>query len=33
MNKKNFFQKGGMTDISDRLTIIADDVDIGLIDE
>ena len=33
MNKKNFFQKGGMIDISDRLTIIADDVDIGLIDE
>jgi len=33
MNKKNFFQKGGMMDISDRLTIVADDVDIGLIDE
>ena len=33
MNKKNFFQKGGIEDISERLTIIADDVDIGLIDE
>ena len=33
MNKNNFFQKGGIVDISERLTIIADDVDIGLIDE
>ena len=33
MNKNNFFQKGGITDASDRLTIIDDDVDIGLIDE
>jgi hypothetical protein len=31
MNKKNFFQKGG-SDITDKLTIIADDVDIGLIE-
>jgi hypothetical protein len=30
MNQKNFFQKGG--DINDRLTIVADDVDVGLYD-
>jgi uncharacterized membrane protein len=29
MNKKQFFQKGG-SDITDKLTIVADDVDIGL---
>jgi Na+/H+ antiporter NhaC len=33
MDKNNFFQKGGVTDISDRLTIVADDVDIGLLEE
>lgn len=31
MNKNNFFQKGG-SDITDKLTIVADDVDIGLIE-
>jgi len=33
MNKKNFFQKGGLIDTVDRLTIIAEDVDVGLIDK
>ena len=33
MNKNNFFQKGGVTNPTDRLTIIADDVDFDIIDE
>ena len=33
MNNKNFFQKGGIDDIKDRLTIFDDDIEIGLIDE
>jgi TRAP-type C4-dicarboxylate transport system permease small subunit len=32
MNTYHVFQKGGGLGLSDRLTIIADDVDIGLID-
>jgi uncharacterized membrane protein YdjX (TVP38/TMEM64 family) len=32
MNKNNFFQKGGSRDMSERLTIIDDDIDFGLID-
>ena len=32
MNNKNYFQKGGVSDITDKLTIVADDVDIGLIE-
>lgn len=31
MNSKNFFQKGGV-DMSERLTIVADDVDVDLIE-
>lgn len=31
MNAKNFFQKGGV-DMSERLTIVADDVDVDLIE-
>jgi hypothetical protein len=30
MNNKNFFQKGG--ELNDRLTIVADDVDIGILE-
>jgi heme/copper-type cytochrome/quinol oxidase subunit 2 len=30
MNTKNYFQKGG--DLNDRLTIVADDVDIGILE-
>ena len=33
MNKKNFFQKGSAIDISEKLTVVADDIDVGLIDE
>jgi uncharacterized membrane protein len=33
MNKKKFFQKDSVINTSDRLTIIADDVHIGLIDD
>jgi len=38
MNKNNMFQKGGAIitnngDISDKLTIVADDVDFGLFEE
>lgn len=38
MNKNNMFQKGGLpinsgNEVSDRLTIIADDVDYGLYEE
>ena len=39
MNKNNMFQKGGVlpiiteNEISDKLTVIADDVDYGLFDE
>jgi uncharacterized membrane protein YdjX (TVP38/TMEM64 family) len=32
MNKNNFFQKGGKINIADRLTIVSDDIDIGLLD-
>lgn len=32
MNDNNFFQKGGV-DISDRLTIVADDIDFNLIED
>jgi TRAP-type C4-dicarboxylate transport system permease small subunit len=32
MNSNHVFQKGGGLKLSDRLTIIADDVDIGIID-
>jgi O-antigen/teichoic acid export membrane protein len=32
MNKNNFFQKGAGLNTSDRLTIIADDVDTSLFD-
>lgn len=33
MNKNNVFQKGGDIDMSDRLTLVADDVDYGMLDE
>ena len=33
MNKNNVFQKGGDVDMSDRLTLVADDVDYGMLDE
>ena len=33
MNKKNFFQKGGIVNISDKLTFVDDDVEVGIIDE
>ena len=35
MNKNNFFQKGGVNkdEIVNSLTIVADDIDCGLIDE
>jgi heme/copper-type cytochrome/quinol oxidase subunit 2 len=35
MNKNNFFQKGGVNkdELVNNLTIIADDIDCGLIDE
>lgn len=33
MNNNNFFQKGGNKQISDNITIVADDIDIGLFDE
>lgn len=32
MNKNNFFQKGSGLDTSDRLTIVADDIDTSLFD-
>lgn len=32
MNKNKFFQKGGDINTSDRLTLVSDDIDIGLID-
>jgi hypothetical protein len=32
MNDNNFLQKGGV-DISDRLTIVADDIDFNLIED
>jgi len=31
VNINNFFQKGGNKDIADHLTIVADDIDIGII--
>jgi len=35
MNKNNFFQKGGFNkdEIVDNITIVADDIDCGLIDD
>jgi hypothetical protein len=35
MNKNNFFQKGGMepNEISDKLTIVADDVEFGILED
>ena len=33
MNKNNFFQKGGVVNPSEKLTIIDDDVEVGLIDD
>jgi Na+/H+ antiporter NhaC len=33
MDKNKFFQKGGVVNVSDRLTIVADDIDIGLLEE
>jgi hypothetical protein len=33
MNNSKMFQKGGDVNIADRLTIVADDVDIGFFDE
>jgi len=33
MNKNNYFQKGGLLNTSDKLTIIDDDIDVGLYDE
>lgn len=32
MNNNKFFQKGGETNTSDKLTIIADDIDCNLLD-
>lgn len=32
MNKNNFFQKGGKVDISDKLTIVADDLDYDILE-
>lgn len=32
LNKNNVFQKGGLSDISDKLTIIADDIDVGFME-
>lgn len=32
MNTNNFFQKGGVIDTNDRLTIIADDVDFDILE-
>jgi Na+/H+ antiporter NhaC len=32
MNSNNFFQKGGMGDVKDHLTIVADDIDVGFIE-
>jgi NADH:ubiquinone oxidoreductase subunit 4 (subunit M) len=31
-NKNNFFQKGGNQDLTDNLTIVADDIDIGILE-
>jgi uncharacterized membrane protein YdjX (TVP38/TMEM64 family) len=33
MNNKKYFQKAGGVSMSDRLTIVADDVDCGLLDD
>ena len=35
MNKNNFFQKGGMeaNEISDKLTMVADDVEFGILED
>jgi hypothetical protein len=33
MNNKKFFQKAGGISTSDRLTIVADDIDCGLLDD
>jgi heme/copper-type cytochrome/quinol oxidase subunit 2 len=33
MNKNNYFQKGGLVNTSDKLTIIDDDIDVGLYEE
>jgi len=35
MNKYNFFQKGGFTanEVSDKLTIVADDVECGILED
>jgi hypothetical protein len=30
MNNKNFFQKG--VELNDRLTIVADDIDVGILE-
>jgi uncharacterized membrane protein YdjX (TVP38/TMEM64 family) len=32
MNNNNFFQKGGKVDISDKLTIVADDLDYDILE-
>lgn len=32
MNNNNFFQKGGKVDVSEHLTIVADDIDVGFIE-
>ena len=33
MNKNSFFQKGGVSDPIDRLTIIADDIDCDILED
>lgn len=33
MNKNNYFQKGGVSDPIDRLTIVADDIDCNILEE
>jgi len=33
LNKKNFVQKGAAVDITDKLTIVADDIDYGLLED